>query len=293
MKIKSFTKVNAMFLACQSKCFHKNKNTEKSSFLKIAYRIKAFLPFLIYSKTKHAAHSPFLYDFILSVFENSQKNLHLEKCFYEKKLLFQNHSEIEICDFGTGRINAHNYVTKVSLQAKRSLKSNREIRQIFNLVAKYKPKQIIELGTSFGITSMAMAFASEESSILSFEGCPNTAEYAKRNFQKYNLNQISVVLGNIDEVLSSSLSGLNAFDMAVVDANHTYQNTLDYFFMLKSLRNSKSIIIFDDIHWSKEINNAWQKIKADEDITLTVETWNYGFVFFNSDLSKQDFIIRK
>ena len=81
--------------------------------------------------------------------------------------------------------------------------------------------------------------------------------------------------------------------MAVVDANHTYQNTLDYFFMLKSLRNSKSIIIFDDIHWSKEINDAWQKIKADEDITLTVDTWNYGFVFFNSDLSKQDFIIRK
>lgn len=273
-------------------CFSANNST-KDSLCQILYRIKAFFLFLLYSKTKHAAHSPFLYDFIVSVFENSKKNHHLEKCFDEKKALFQNHSEIEIFDFGTGRTKAHNYITKVSLQAKRSLKSNREIRQIFNLVSKYKSLQIIELGTSFGITSMTMALASRESSILSFEGCPNTSGYAKTCFEKYNLNQISLVLGNIDEVLRSSLSGIKTFDLAVVDANHTYQNTLNYFFMLKSLRNSKSIIIFDDIHWSKNINRAWQEIKADKDVTLTIETWNYGFVFFNSDLSKQDFIIRK
>lgn len=268
-------------------------SSAKDSLCQIIYRIKAFFGFLSYSKTKHAAHSPFLYDFIVSVLENSQNNNSLEKCFNEKKALFQNHSQIEIFDFGTGRAKAHVYTTKVSLQAKRSLKSNREIRQVFNLVAKYKPLQIIELGTSFGITTMAMSLASKESSILSFEGCPNTAEFAKKCFQKHNINEISVVIGNIDEVLDDSLSAIETFDLAIVDANHTYQNTLDYFFMLKFLRNSKSIIIFDDIHWSKNINKAWQEIKADKDVTLTIETWNYGFVFFNSDLSKQDFIIRK
>lgn len=273
-------------------CLLENNST-KDSLSQIVYRIKAFFGFLFYSKTKHAAHSPFLYDFVISVFENFQKNLDLEKCFNEKKNLFQNHSQIEIFDFGTGSAKGHIYSTKVSLQAKRSLKCNREIRQIFNLVAKYQPLQIVELGTSFGITSMAMSLASKKSSILSFEGCPNTAQYAKTCFEKHNLTQISVVLGNIDEVLSASLAGIKTFDLAVVDANHTCQNTLNYFFMLKSLRNSKSIIIFDDIHWSKNINRAWQKIKADKDVTLTVETWNYGFVFFNSDLSKQDFVFRK
>jgi predicted O-methyltransferase YrrM len=253
----------------------------------------AMMAFLIHSKSIHSAQPPFLYNFILNIFNKKNKHPELANCIKEKKNLFLDSSPITITDYGTGNKQGLKYDTMVSQQAKRSLKSNREIKYLFQFVAHYQPSFIIELGTSFGISTLAMASASPNSEIISFEGCPQTATKAINLFQKNEIHNTSFVIGNIDEVLENSIPKGKTFDLAIVDANHTYEHTLKYFFMLKNMRNSKSVIIFDDIHWSKDINNAWNEIKADEDVQLTVETWNFGFVFFNPDLSKQDFILRK
>ena len=248
---------------------------------------------MICSKSKHAAHSPFLFNFIQVVFGKSTSEDRWQIIHHEKYELFLDSSPITITDYGTGNKQGFKYDTTVSQQAKRSLKSNREIQYLFQFVAHYQPSFIIELGTSFGISTLAMASASPNSEIISVEGCPQTSTKAQFLFQKNEIHNTTFVIGNIDEVLESSIPKGKTFDLAIVDANHTYEHTLKYFFMLKKMRNSKSVIIFDDIHWSKGINNAWNEIKADEDVQLTVETWNFGFVFFNPDLSKQDFILRK
>ncbi len=249
--------------------------------------------FLVHSKSKHAAHSPFLYHFIQAVFGKIDKNFNLEICLQEKENLFHDKTLLNVTDFGTGSKQGSTYISSVSKQAKRSLKSKKEIQYLFQFVAHYKPAFIVELGTSFGISTLAMAMASSKSEILTFEGCDKTAQRAKNMFKKRNINRISVIVGNIDDVFENTYPKQKNFDLAIIDANHTYEHTLKYFFMLKKLRNSKSVIIFDDIHWSKGLNNAWNEIKADKDVQLTVETWNYGFVFFNSDLTKQDFKLRK
>ena len=89
------------------------------------------------------------------------------------------------------------------------------------------------------------------------------------------------------------LQDIKQIDFVFIDANHTLKNTLNYYFQVKPLLNRNSLIIFDDIHWSKELNRAWNKIILDDDIRLSVETWNLGFAFFNPDLSKQHFVLRK
>jgi len=56
--------------------------------------------------------------------------------------------------------------------------------------------------------------------------------------------------------------------------------------------NNNTIFIFDDIHWSDGMENAWKYIKANTRTTLTIDLFFVGIVFVKSELSKEDFTIR-
>ena len=78
-----------------------------------------------------------------------------------------------------------------------------------------------------------------------------------------------------------------------MDGNHRKIATLNYFSYLKTKCAPASIIIFDDIHWSLEMEEAWEQIKQEESVTLTIDLFFIGLVFFNPDFKeKQHFTIR-
>lgn len=260
---------------------------------KVAFRTIEYIRFIFKSNTKHNAHSPFLFNF-LEIFKYKASSYNeLALLFSLKKESLKNNDSIEIHDFGTGKKQSNTYISSIKKHAKRSLKKNSELVFLYNIVKKIKPKNILELGTSFGISTLSMSIANPACKITTLEGCPNISKKAQENFNQTKASNINVVIGNINHTLSKVLQSAEPFDLVFIDANHTYIDTLNYFFQIKSLLNKNSLIIFDDIHWSKEINNAWKKIITDTDITLSIETWNFGFVFFNNDLSKQHFILRK
>ncbi len=241
----------------------------------------------------HAAHSPFLFDFLEKVYKEDNSKNELSSLYLIKKKLFLNNDKIDVYDFGTGKKSSDFYSSTISKQAKRSLKNESELKTLYKITKWVKPKNILELGTSFGISSLAMLMAYPECKIISMEGCPNTAKIAQKNLDESNIENINIVVGNINQTLSEVLSYSKPIDLVFMDANHTYDDTLKYFFQIKSLLNKNSLIIFDDIHWSKGIYMAWKNIINDTEISLSVETWNFGFAFFNPDLSKQHFVIRK
>lgn len=260
---------------------------------KISYRASAFIRFLLKSKTKHDAHSPYLFKFIEEVFESKDSPTQISELLLFKKKLLKNNLPIHVFDFGTGSEKYPEYTTSIRNQAKRSLKSDKEVHLFNRLTHWFKPQIVIELGTSFGITTMAIAKASPDGIIYTLEGCPNTSGIAKSAFNQFQCTNINLVTGNINDTLNLVLSDLTHVDLAFIDANHNFKNTLEYYFKIKPLLNRNSLIIFDDIHWSKGLNRAWNEIILDDDIRLSVETWNLGFAFLNPDLSKQHFVLRK
>ena len=62
-------------------------------------------------------------------------------------------------------------------------------------------------------------------------------------------------------------------------------------FPLKNVHND-SVIIFDDIYWSKDMTDAWWQIIANEKVTLSIDTFQWGMVFFRKEQPKQHFVIR-
>lgn len=241
----------------------------------------------------HGMHSPFVFDFILNVLNNKNNYQPPNEIEQLRKQLLSDKRIIEVEDFGAGsRINSSRQ-RSIAQIAKSALKSKRLAQVLFRLVKHYQPQTIVELGTSLGITCAYLSAANPNTSITSIEGSEPLAAIAKENFQKLNSTNIQLLTGNFDDVLPSVISQLPSVDLAYIDGNHRYQPTINYFHQFLSKSNDQTILVFDDIHWSAEMEHAWNEIQSHPSVQYTIDIFFLGFVFFRKEFKvKQNFSIR-
>jgi predicted O-methyltransferase YrrM len=255
--------------------------------------IISFLKFLLKSKNEHSIHSPFVFDLYTRIIKNDTKESIFEDIEKLRKLQLVSKEVIEIQDFGAGSKISNNKYRPIKEIAKNAEKPAKFGRLLYRLISNFKPKTSIDLGTSLGITTLYQAKALEsDSTIYTFEGCPETAKQAQNIFNAQNQQNIKLIIGNIDETLPELLQKIESVDFVFFDANHRYEPTLRYFNICYSKANSKTLFIFDDIYWSKEMKQAWAEIKADKRVMLTIDLFFVGLVFFRTNQPKQDFILR-
>lgn len=256
---------------------------------------KKYLYYLISASNGkgHGVHSPFVFDFISHVLNDRKKYSCYDKIEKVRKALLTNNAEIDVEDFGAGsRLRASNKRSLSSI-ASRALKPKKYAQLMFRIARYYRCNQVLELGTSLGITSSYLASSYQNVNLDTMEGSPAIASIAKNNFQKLGLQNTRVHLGNFDETLSPLLKDLKQIDLAFIDGNHRREPTVRYFRQLLPLCHNDSILIFDDIHWSGEMEQAWEEIKKDETVRLSIDLFFIGLVFFKKEFRvKQDFTIR-
>jgi predicted O-methyltransferase YrrM len=242
----------------------------------------------------HGIHSPFVFSFVTKVL-NDDRNFYAYQSIEQLRYsLLHDQQKLLIEDMGAGsRVKKENS-RKVADIAASSLKPKKFSQLLFRVVDQYAPKNILELGTSLGITTAYLASAKKEDSfVITMEGAQAVAEIARINFNKLGLQNIELVEGNFDETLPLAVKKMGKVDMAFVDGNHRYEPTLRYFKELLPAMHEYSILVFDDIHWSKEMERAWEEIKQDASVTLSIDLFFIGLVFFRKEQkAKQHFIIR-
>ena len=238
-------------------------------------------------------HSPFVFDFILNVINNKSNYKCPSEVEQLRKELLSDKRSIEVQDFGAGsRINSSKR-RSVDQIARSALKSKRLAQILFRLVKHYQPQTIVELGTSLGITTSYFSKANPNASITSIEGSTHVAAIAKESFQKLNCTNIQLLQGNFDNLLPSVISQLSSIDLAYIDGNHRYEPTINYFHQFITRSNRQTILVFDDIHWSEEMEKAWEEIKSHPSVQYTIDIFFLGFVFFRDEFKvKQNFSIR-
>ncbi len=241
----------------------------------------------------HGTHSPFVFKFITGILNDKKNYPEYETIEHLRRQLLQEKKLIDVQDFGAGSRTFSTKKRRIKDIAGTSLKPRKYAHLIFRIVRHFKPKNIIEIGTSLGITTCYIAATSTNSKVITLEGSPDIAMIARNNFKKASIENIQLIEGNFDNTLQSALSLIDLVDFAFVDGNHTKEATLNYFFEILRKCHEKSIFIFDDIHWSEEMEHAWDEIKNSSDITLTIDLFFIGIVFFNKDFKvKQHFTIR-
>lgn len=241
----------------------------------------------------HGIHSPFVFDFIDHVLNDKRKYPCYAPVETIRKRLLKDETLIEVEDLGAGSSVIKTNRRVVKQVARSSLKPKKYSQLLFRIVQYYQCKTIIELGTSFGITSAYLASADPASKLLTCEGARNIAAIARRNFEELKLKNIHLAEGDFDKTLPSLLNSMWQVDLAFVDGNHRKVPTLNYFQQLLDHSTASSILIFDDIHWSEEMEQAWTEIKQHPSVTLSIDLFFIGLVFTNPDFkTPQHFTIR-
>jgi len=241
----------------------------------------------------HGIHSPFVFDFINKVLNDKSDYEYYHPIEKLRKELLHDKTMVEVQDFGAGSLAVPNKKKKVSDITRSVLKSKKFAQLLFRIVRYYKAETIVELGTSLGITTIYLAAANKNSEMFTLEGSENIAAIAQNNFQKIGLQNIKLIQGNFDDTLPDLLSKIKKIDLAFADGNHRKMPTLNYFQQFLQKSTDQSVFIFDDIHWSTEMEAAWKEIQQHPAVTLTIDLFFIGLVFFKKDFkAKQHFIIR-
>ena len=241
----------------------------------------------------HGIHSPFVFDFIKHVKNDKKEYACYEKIEEQRKKLLADETVIEVEDFGAGSSVIKTNKRVVKDIAASSLKPKKFAQLLFRMVQHYQPQTIIELGTSLGITTSYLAAGNTHAKIYSCEGAKNIAAIARQTFRNVQLENIILTEGDFSGTFPSVLSEANPVDLAFVDGNHRKGPTLDYFEQLLHNCSSSAILIFDDIHWSAGMEEAWAEIQRHPAVTLTIDLFFIGIVCINNDIKvKQHFTIR-
>src|SRR5690606_3452789 len=139
--------------------------------------------------------------------------------------------------------------------------------------------------------SVAMA-AENNVRVTTLEGCPATAKVARENFNAFGFERIVLKVEEFKELLNDPDILGSSYDLIYFDGNHQKQASIDYFEKLLPLSHNDSVFIFDDIHWSPEMTEAWEYIKAHPSVKVSIDTFFWGLVFFRKEQEKQHFVIR-
>lgn len=254
--------------------------------------IKNYFTYLLKACNEHSVHSPFLFDFYIKAIKNRnfpEEFLPIEKI---RRSLLKSDKSIQIQDFGAGSFADASKIRKVKDTLKSAEKPLRLRKLLFRTIQYFKPSVILDIGTSFGITTMAQAAAVPHSKVYTFEGCSETASIAKTNFSIVGSKNIKLIEGNFDDTLKSQVDVLPSVDYVFFDGNHRLEPTLKYFDICLQKAHNDTIFIFDDIYWSEEMEEAWKRIKNHSSVTLTLDFFFLGIVFFKRELSKEHFTLK-
>lgn len=252
--------------------------------------IISYLKFLIKSSNKHGVHSPFVFDLITKCFYDRTKYREYSILKYYRDSLLQNKNRIEVEDFGAGSKVFKSNLRQVSQIARTAGINRKRAALLFRIVRYFKPENILELGTSLGLATVSMATADKNVTITTLEGCRETAKIAAEQFEKFEISNVKSIHTEFDVFLNDM--ALHKYQLVYFDGNHNKHATLKYVELLMPTITNDTIWIFDDIHWSAEMEDAWETIKTIPAITVSIDTFQWGIVFFRKEQEKQDFVIR-
>ena len=253
--------------------------------------IKSYFKFLLRSKNEHGVHSPFVFSLVT-------------KCFYDKKnydeysilkeyrnSFLQNKTTIKVTDFGAGSRVFKNNTRAINQIAKNAGISSKRAELLFRITNYFQPETILEIGTSLGLATSALSLGNPKAKITTLEGCPNTMNQCQLQLQKFNINNVDCVTTEFSSYLKTATRNCDC-QLIYFDGNHSKQATLDYFELLLPTITNETIWIFDDIHWSAHMEEAWKIIKQHPKVTVTIDTFQWGLVFFRTEQPKEHFVIR-
>ncbi len=254
------------------------------------YQVKSYLKFLVRSTNQHGVHSPFVFKLVTQCFYDKTNFSEYIRLAEHRKHLYESSESIDVTDFGQGSRVFKSNRRKIAAIAENAGITAKRQRLLFRLTRYLNADSALELGTSLGLATAALSVANPSAKINTVEGCPNTSEVAQKYFNDFQLKNIRLHTKDFEAYLAENDS--EEQQLVYIDGNHNKDKTLQYFKTLLKQTTNDSVFIFDDIYWSPQMTEAWKEIIEHPKVTVSIDTFYWGLVFFRSEQPKEHFNIR-
>lgn len=262
------------------------------------HRIGAFIRHFLtaWNTTGEGIHSPYLFRLVRFVIRDENTFYCFADIERRREYLKACEDELDVVDFGSaGSPEGTHIKRRVCDIAKRQLECAKIGQLLFRIInfmgqEEKRPLEILELGTSLGVTTAYLASASRKNRVMTLEGSESVLKIAQGVWRALKLENIEWQEGNIDNTLYKYAR--EQLDLAYVDANHTYEATKRYVDFLLPRMTEKGIIVLDDIHYSEGMERAWEELKQDQRVTTTMDLYHVGMIFVDKHYLNRHYRIR-
>lgn len=260
----------------------------------IFFRTVKYLNYILLSHHRkgHGIHSPFIFDLVSRVFRSKIDPGIIIAAEKVRNKMLNDRRSIVIRDFGCRSESLKSNLRKVSDIVRHSPVPPKYGELLSRMAGEFGRPLIIELGSSLGISTIYMAASCTDATVCTIEGCPETAKIARQNFIEAGLNNIKISEGSFDEILPGfAVTGIKP-GLAFIDGNHRKEPVIKYFNLLAEFADSKTVVIIDDINYSREMAEAWKIIKLHKRISVSIDICRMGILFFREGINHKHYIIR-
>jgi len=260
----------------------------------IFFRATRYLKYILISKNRkgHGIHSPFVFDLVTRVFRNKIDPEIVSIIDDTRKQLIHDSRSVIVRDLGAGPVKHGTNLRKLSDIARNSSVTSKYGVLLSNMAAEFGKPAIVELGTSLGISTMYMALYNPAGIVYTIEGCPAISEVAIENFNAAGIRNVELLTGSFDEILPVITKRNIKPGLVFIDGDHRKDRVINYFSQVMKISDNKTVIIIDDIRHSSEMEEAWNEIKRFDKVSLTIDLYRMGIVFFRTGINRRDYVIR-
>jgi predicted O-methyltransferase YrrM len=255
----------------------------------VFHQAKAFVLHWLNEVGEHSIHSPYFFDFYRKVILGRTDPLVYAEIEKLRSNMLVDQTLLAIEDLGAGSAVHKSDRRSIADIAHTSISSRRRAELYTRIAAYCNAKRIVELGSGLGVTALYLA-QQKESHIFTFEGSPALINVSLTNFEYFNQQNIRLIEGNIDVTLGDFLQDPAKLNFVLMDANHRYAATIRYFNQLVRRMNERSLMVVDDIHWSAEMEKAWEELRHHELVYGSADLFGCGILFFDPTLTRQHYI---
>ncbi|MDF1575736.1 MAG: class I SAM-dependent methyltransferase [Bacteroidales bacterium] len=237
----------------------------------MAWRIFKYIWHLFHRRHRkgHGIHSPYLFEFVNGVLFNS-KAYQLPSAIAARHLKLRSESA---------------FVRRSSVSGKSGF-------LLYRISRWFRPGMIVELGTGAGISTIYLSSGSPETPLHSIEQDKERAALAAQLICRCAPGPVSIHWGEMEEKLEDILTLLPPRFLAFVDGNHHYEPTVAYIRKLIDRAGEESVIVLDDIFWSRGMQRAWKEVLSWPEVRVSIDLFHMGVLLTRKDLNKTEIKIK-
>ena len=246
------------------------------------FRIASFVRWFLTSRSWRSVHSPWLFNLLVKMRSRAFHRTDIEALRLNLK---SNSASVPSVDYGAGSTGSTSTVSGI---ARHSLKRPKHARALAALAAHLPSQAALELGTSLGLTSAYLAGHAE--TLTTVEGNPHIQALSQSNWTKLGVSNIRSLSGEFDATWEAFAD--REYDLIFIDGNHRGEALIRYVEKSLPLLHPDGVIVCDDIHWSPDMEAAWEHLRSMPEWTLQMDAFEWGLLTRNQALKREHVCIR-